>query len=48
MKTNLLRWCIAAVMLILIATFFSTPALAEVQPLPLDMKVTGRELPASG
>ena len=48
MKTNLLRWCIAAVMLILIVTFFSTPALAEVQPLPLDMKVTGRELPASG
>ena len=48
MKMNLLRWCIAAVMLILIATFFSTPALADIQPIPLDMKVTGRALPMEG
>ena len=48
MKTNLIRWCIAAVMLVLIAAFFSTPALAEVQPLPLDMKVTGQPLSPSG
>ena len=41
MKGNALRWCLAAVMLALLAVFFSTPALAEIKPLPLDLKFTG-------
>ncbi len=48
MKHNLIRWCVAALMLALLATFFSSPALAEVQPIPLDLKTTGRVLPKEG
>ncbi|MBQ9263252.1 MAG: phosphodiester glycosidase family protein [Clostridia bacterium] len=48
MKANVLRWCAAALMLALLATFFSTPGLSEVDPLPLEMLVRGRPLKQSG
>ena len=48
MKGNALRWCLAAVMLALLAAFFSTPALAEIKPLPLDLKFTGYPLQKDG
>lgn len=41
MKANLIRWIIAAVMLAAMALLVSSPALAEVQPLPLDIKEHG-------
>lgn len=41
MKANLLRWSIAVLMLAAMALLISSPALAEVQPLPLDMKEHG-------
>ena len=47
MKMNVIRWCAAGVLVVLLAVFFSSPGLAEVEPLPLDMKETGRPLPAA-
>ena len=41
MKGNLLRWCLAVLMLLGMALFLSSPAVAEVAPLPLDIKVHG-------
>lgn len=41
MKANMIRWIAAVLMLAAMALLISSPALAEVQPLPLDMKQHG-------
>ena len=48
MNSNRLRWAFAALMLLLLALFLSSPGLADVEPLPLDMSVHGRELDPAG
>ena len=48
MNGNRIRWAFAALMLILLALFLSSPGLADVEPLPLDMSVHGRELDPAG
>ena len=41
MKTNAIRWTLIAVMLVAMTLLVSSPALAEVTPLPLDMLTPG-------
>ena len=41
MKGNILRWCLAVLFVLAMALFLSSPAVAEVTPLGLDMKVHG-------
>ena len=41
MKAHVIRWMIAVVMLAAMALLISSPALAEVHPLPLDIKEHG-------
>ena len=41
MKAHVIRWMIAVVMLAAMALLISSPALAEVRPLPLDIKEHG-------
>ena len=41
MKTSAIRWAVIAVMLCAMALLISSPALAEVEPLPLDQTVPG-------
>lgn len=41
MKGNILRWCLAVLMLLAMALFLSSPAVAEVTPLGMDLKVHG-------
>ena len=48
MKTNALRWCIAILMLLGICLFFSSPGLADIEPIPMDLKVHGRPLQPDG
>lgn len=45
-KANIIRWIVTAVLLAAMATVLSSPALAEVEPLPLDQLTPGR--PAQG
>ena len=40
-KTTILRWVLTALMLLVLTTVLSSPALAEVEPLPLDQRVPG-------
>ena len=48
MKGNVARWCIAAVMLLFLCVVLSSPGIAEIEPIPLDLKVKGRPLQADG
>lgn len=48
MKANVIRWIAAAVMLAALALLVSSPALAEVTPLPLDQNTPGSTPLASG
>ena len=41
MKMNALRWALTAVMLVCLAFLISSPAEAEIVPLPLDQLVPG-------
>lgn len=45
---NLLRWCVVALMLCALALTVSSPALAEIETLPLDQLVPGNPPLASG
>ncbi len=42
MKGNILRWCLAVLMLLAMALFLSSPAVAEVNPLDMDILVHGK------
>lgn len=48
MKTNALRWSIVILMLLGICLFFSSPGLADIEPIPMDLKVHGRPLQPDG
>lgn len=48
MKANVVRWCLAVLMLLGMALFLSSPAVAEVRPIPLDMKAHGAPDPRQG
>ena len=47
-KMTLLRWILAALMLLVLTTVLSSPALADVEPLPLDQLVPGYPAQADG
>lgn len=48
MKTNVIRWIATALMLVMLSLLVSSPALAEVTPLPLDMLTPGYPAQANG
>ena len=48
MKANIVRWCLAVLMLFGMALFLSSPAVAEVKPIPMDMKAHGAPDPRQG
>lgn len=47
-KANILRWIVTVILLAALATVLSSPALAEVEPLPLDQLVPGNPPLAEG
>lgn len=47
-NANILRWILAVIMLAALTTVLSSPALAEVEPLPLDQLVPGNPPQADG
>lgn len=47
-KASVFRWALVGVMLLALAATLSSPALAEVEPLPLDQLVPGRPTRAAG
>ena len=47
-KANILRWIVTGILLAALATVLSSPALAEVEPLPLDQLVPGNPPLAEG
>ena len=48
MKDNILRWSLAVIMLLAMALFLSSPALSEVIPLEMNMRVHGKPYKKSG
>ena len=48
MKGNIVRWCIALIMLLAMAAFLSSPAIAEVIPLDMDIRTHGNPYKKSG
>ena len=48
MKTSAIRWIVIAVMLCAMALLISSPALAEVEPLPLDQTIPGNPAQEGG
>ena len=48
MKSDIMRWCLAVLMLLGMALFLSSPAVAEIRSIPLDMKACGAPDPRQG